>query len=98
MTDDLKCICGTDWNPETMQGPLEHCPSHGNPRYFAELLNGAKAEIVRLQEALKPFAAAAGAFDGFGNDFVAYIDLSPSVDWITAKDFRNAKQALGEQP
>ena len=51
-------------------------------------------EIVRLREALKPFAATAGAFDGFGDDFVAYIDTSPSVDWLTAKDFRNAAKAL----
>jgi len=40
--DDCPCREGAE-------GPLEHCPAHGNPRYFAELLEDAERRIADLQ-------------------------------------------------
>lgn len=40
--DDCPCREGSE-------GPLEHCPAHGNPRYFAELLEKAERRIADLR-------------------------------------------------
>jgi hypothetical protein len=41
--------CECDTTPDTMEGPQEHCPVHGNPQLFANWLNELTAENERLK-------------------------------------------------